>query len=193
MVATTRTRILDVAAAQFLETGYSATSMRDIAAECGVQPASIYHHFSSKESLLTEILDIGIARITEAVQPVLVNDTQTFSDRFERAVEAHLVALLELGAYTACHVVVFASSPESVRSASLPHRDRYEAMWTTLLREGQNTGVVRPDVDIAMTRLALLGALNATLEWFSGGTEALHHVARQFSNVFLNGLTEQEK
>ncbi len=46
-----RDKILMVATQMFAENGFSATSVRDIAHECGITLPSIYHFFGDKESL----------------------------------------------------------------------------------------------------------------------------------------------
>lgn len=52
----TRQRILDVAGAMFVDRGYDATSLREIAAELGFTKAALYYHFKSKEDILRELL-----------------------------------------------------------------------------------------------------------------------------------------
>jgi AcrR family transcriptional regulator len=54
--AGTRRRLLDVAAALFIERGYSAVSMRDIAAAARVTKGAVYGHFRSKGQLLVEVI-----------------------------------------------------------------------------------------------------------------------------------------
>ncbi len=54
-IAETRQRILDAARDLFVENGYEATSMRAIAKRIEYTPTAIYHHFDSKEALLTEL------------------------------------------------------------------------------------------------------------------------------------------
>ena len=48
-------QILNVAGSLFVEKGYAATSLAAIAAEAGLQRASLYHHFASKDAMLVEI------------------------------------------------------------------------------------------------------------------------------------------
>ena len=62
-----RGRILDAAAVEFARSGYSATSVRDIAAAAGILPGSMYYHFASKEDLLAAVHAAGIQRIKERV------------------------------------------------------------------------------------------------------------------------------
>ncbi|MGH7860068.1 MAG: helix-turn-helix domain-containing protein, partial [Candidatus Binatia bacterium] len=52
----TRRQILDAALRLFAERGYGGTSIRDIARAAGVQSASLYSHYPSKEHVLAEIV-----------------------------------------------------------------------------------------------------------------------------------------
>lgn len=51
-----RTRILDAALALMSEQGSAGASMRQLAAACGLNVATIYHYFPSKEDLLHSVL-----------------------------------------------------------------------------------------------------------------------------------------
>ena len=57
-------KVLLAARALFVEEGYAATSMRQLAARVGVQPGSLYHHVASKQDLLLDVLmDIATTRL----------------------------------------------------------------------------------------------------------------------------------
>jgi AcrR family transcriptional regulator len=48
---TTKARIRDAALARFPKSGFAATTIRAVAADAGVSPALVVHHFGSKEGL----------------------------------------------------------------------------------------------------------------------------------------------
>jgi AcrR family transcriptional regulator len=52
----TRQKILDTAERLFGEDGYSATSLRRIISQAGVNLAAIHYHFGSKQDLLDEVI-----------------------------------------------------------------------------------------------------------------------------------------
>ncbi len=54
--ARTRELLIDVAAELFIERGYEAVSMRDIAAVAGLTKGALYGHFRSKGQLLVEAI-----------------------------------------------------------------------------------------------------------------------------------------
>src|SRR5438046_9035020 len=56
----TRDRVFEAAAEVFHRKGYDSTSMSDVASAAGLTKAGLYHHVSSKESLLYTVLDSGL-------------------------------------------------------------------------------------------------------------------------------------
>ena len=57
----TRERLLDLSARLFIDRGYDAVSLRDIADEAGVTKGAIYGHFRSKGQLLVEVIRTQLA------------------------------------------------------------------------------------------------------------------------------------
>jgi AcrR family transcriptional regulator len=57
MMSETKEKILDTAQRLIGEQGYSATSVRQIVAEAGVNLAAIHYHFGSKEELLAAVIE----------------------------------------------------------------------------------------------------------------------------------------
>ncbi len=55
--ADTRTRLAECALALFLEKGFAATSVREIATEAGVTIPALYYHFGSKDGLLGSLVE----------------------------------------------------------------------------------------------------------------------------------------
>jgi AcrR family transcriptional regulator len=65
--AATRQRIADTALQLFLERGYEAVGIRDVAAEADVAVTTLFSHFASKEALVFERDDDFEQRLTQAV------------------------------------------------------------------------------------------------------------------------------
>lgn len=55
--------------------GYHRTSLRDIAAACGLLKGSIYHYFDSKEDLMKEVLTSGHGKVKSEVLSVAYHDS----------------------------------------------------------------------------------------------------------------------
>ncbi|MEV0747171.1 TetR/AcrR family transcriptional regulator [Streptomyces sp. NBC_00184] len=65
--AATRQKIADTALRLFLERGYDAVGIRDVAAEADVAVTTLFSHFASKEALVFEQDTAFEQRLTEAV------------------------------------------------------------------------------------------------------------------------------
>ncbi len=70
--AGTRRRLLDLAAELFVEHGYDAVSMRDIASAARLTTGAVYGHFLSKGQLLVEVIRWKIAENDREVDYVEV-------------------------------------------------------------------------------------------------------------------------
>lgn len=188
-----RQGILNAAALLFRQHGYSGVSLRAVAQGAGIKAGSIYYHFASKDEIVTEILNAGILAVhTEVIAAVdaLPADAPA-ATVIHAAVRGHLRSLLEHGDYTSANVRIFGQVPEAVRDANLVARRSYETYLDGLLTDLQADGGLRKGIPISRFRLMLIGALNATLEWFDpakGGVDAL---ADDYADILLNGLLAQ--
>ena|SRR5690606_12078986 len=72
-----REAIREAAARLFPVRGYTGTSVRDIAAAAGVDPALVIRHFGSKEELFLEIMQLDAD-----AQPLLDGPVETLGEHF---------------------------------------------------------------------------------------------------------------
>ncbi len=75
--------LLDAAMRLFVERGFSATSMRDIARAAGVTPGLAYHYFDSKEKLFAEALEAYAARCAEEGVRILDDPSLALEDKVD--------------------------------------------------------------------------------------------------------------
>jgi AcrR family transcriptional regulator len=73
----TRRRMLEAARELFVEQGYGATALQDVADRAGVAVQTIYFTFGNKRSLLKELVDVAIVGDDE---PVATMDRPWFRD-----------------------------------------------------------------------------------------------------------------
>ena len=185
-----RDRITDAAAELFLRNGYAQTSLRDIAAAVGIKAGSIYYHFDSKEALLRDILQRGIAVMEEAFERAAAETRDVEpAERIRAHVASHLSALFDHGPYTTNHVSAFHIAPDSVKAAVIPSRDRYEQMWVGLFDELRTSGAMSTDLPPGLTRLALFGAMNFAVEWFDPARGNLGELSETIARQFWNGVS----
>lgn len=164
-----RQQILDVAARLFRERGYLGTSLRDLAASVEMKAGSLYYHFKSKDDLAIEVLRIGVERVAQEVERQ-VAALPRHSDARARlmvAAEAHLETLLLASDYTSAHIRCFAQVPPAVQERLRAARRAYEQFWCRLVDRVAHGPASRR----RYLRLAILGALNWSLEWFNAARD----------------------
>lgn len=178
-----RAVLLEAAARCFLDKGYAAASMRDIAARAGMQPGSIYYHFASKAELLFAVHEAGMSRITAAVTAALIGVEGPWR-RLEAACVAHLAALLEGGVFFQAVMREMPARSHPARRRITRMRDDYEAIFAALLADlPLSRGVDRRDL-----RLMLLGAMNWSYSWYRPGGRTPAHIARSFVGFLRAGV-----
>ena len=185
---TPRGTILRVATELFGRQSYPATSMRDIASEVGILAGSLYAHIDGKETLLLEIIQQGIAEFLAAVRAGLAA---------EGSAEAKLRAMI------LAHVRVVAKHPQKTQivfhqwrylsegKQRIVREDRaaYQELFTDIIEAGARDGSFGADIDVRISVLSILGALNWTPEWLSSdGPIPVEEVASRLSDAMLKGI-----
>ena len=85
-----RRLILETALRLFAERGYSGTSIRDIAAACGLQGPTIYSHYPSKEHVLAELVRIAHEEHLRRVRAALLDSQPDPCEQIRAYVRAHV-------------------------------------------------------------------------------------------------------
>ncbi len=187
----TREAILAAAARLFRYEGYHATTMRDIAQEAGIEAGSIYYHFQSKDQILSEVLDLGVRQLYEAVSEI-VRSAPTSSEDFRKTfgllIETHLTYLLTDSDFTSANIRNYPMLSDETRA---PHRDlraSYAAAWGNFLKEAKRNGHLRRDISITVIRQFILSAMNWTVEWYDVEKYPVHILAERMSKLILDGM-----
>ncbi len=173
-----RAQLLDAAARNFREQGYTAASVRDIATDAGMKAGSMYYYFPSKADLLIALHEEGTRRISSAVNKAIEAELKPW-ERLEAAMAAHLEMLLDGGDYAQVVVRELALEENSIRVRLVPLRDSYEAKFANLI----DSSPIREDVPRQYLRLMILGALNWSRVWYRPGGDAPTSIAHEFLEV----------
>jgi AcrR family transcriptional regulator len=169
----TRTKLLDAAITRLAEVGPDA-SFDAIAADVGVTKGALYHHFGSKEGLVSEVYKEAVRRHAERV--IEASHVGNGRERLHGliAASARLYGsgtpfyrlLLRL------HVEAGTSRPYLAETARAVQRRQRDYM-TELVEAGQQDGSIRADIDAH----ALGQTVNAVMQGFL--VQQLEPVAEQ--------------
>src|SRR5947208_1572116 len=87
-------QITQIAQNKFREKGYRAVSMRELADEVGIEAASFYNHFASKESILKEICFRMADEFFNELEKVIVEE-KNFDKQLTKAITSHIKVITE--------------------------------------------------------------------------------------------------
>ena len=184
----TKEEILDAAAQIFRLKGYHATSMQDIAGAVNLQKASLYHHVSSKQKILLELLDQALELLTGQIIGIVNDEALSADEKLRQMMESYLKALTDHFDLATVLLMEHRSLESDLHTRHIPNRDRFEALWHEVVEEGMQTGVFCC-AETSLTVRNLLGAMNWTITWFNpNGEMAIEDIADQTASLFLNGL-----
>lgn len=187
-----RDHILEAAAQIFSEKGYHATSMQDIAEAVRLQKASLYHHVASKQEILFDLLEIALDLLIEQQEAVMALP-QPPEVKLRHAISAYIKILTDHQALSAVLLLEYRSLEPALRLRHINKRDRYEALWRSLIQEGKTAGVFDA-IDTAFAARALLGEMNWTITWYkAGGSLTAQQIADKYSDLLMRGLLVREQ
>ncbi len=167
--------LLDASATAFARHGFSATTIRAIAAGASMTPGAIYVHFPSKDALLLAVYEEGVERVLRAVDAAASGANDPWA-RLEAVVAAHLTTIVDGGDYAKVMTQVLPSDVASVAHELRALRDRYERRIAALVDELE----LPPSVDARLFRLMLFGAMNWTPVWYDPESGDVAGIARGY-------------
>lgn len=183
----TRDDILEAAAQVFRQKGFHGASMANIAEAVNLQKASLYHHVSSKQEILFEILDRALELLLERISPIARLDLPA-DERLCRMICEYLQILAENTDLSAVLLFEHRSLEGRQHARHVPNRDKFEALWREVLQDGVRARQFECD-DIPLTARAILGIMNWTITWYRpNGGLAIQQIADHYSSLLLNGL-----
>lgn len=185
-----RDEILRSALRLFVDRGVASTSMNQLADEVGIQKASLYHFFESKEQLVFEVLTpavegpylalLEIAGRKEPAADRLRAAMRALGSAFENHTgEMHILVRENLGAVLGPQLY---KRIEEVRRL-------YTVAFRGIIKDGCETGEFDVD-DELLTTFAIIGAINWMFAWYKerhrvSGSD----VGSYFAELFLLGMT----
>jgi AcrR family transcriptional regulator len=185
-----RAEIFAAALHLFQAKGYHGASMQDLADAVGMQKASLYYYFHSKEDLLVLVCERGTNALTTELVELTASDLSA-TEKLKHAIEYHLIALCEqLDLFTVFlreQKFLNATQKQRLRGAGKKHAELLGA----ILEQGIASGEFR-SLNVRVTTLAILGMCNWLSEWYSpDGPLTPREIAAILSDLVWRGLVQQ--
>jgi len=181
-----RGQILAAAARLFATRGYSATTMNDVAAACGLSKATLYHYVHDKHDLLAQVSRGHVARLESLVADVLARGLPPAE---------LLAALIE------CFMSAYASAQHEHRVLTedvkflqpAPQQEVLDGQRRVVAVFAEAIAAARPELAArpmaGALAMLLFGMMNWTFTWLKAAGPLSHEaVARMVSELFFGGL-----
>jgi AcrR family transcriptional regulator len=157
-------QIEDAAVRLFGERTYPVVGMRGISGAVCILPGSLYVHIRRKEDILLRIVEHGIRRYLDAIEPIVESGAPAPS-RLRSAIVAHLCVLAETLPQTRVAFHQWTYLSPAMQERVIVMRGEYESLFSRILREGMATGEFRAIEHPRIAVLAIVGMLNSVTEW----------------------------
>ncbi len=181
--------ILDAAVQLFAEYGYHAAPLRDIARIAGIQAASIYHHYPSKQALLVEIMETYMQLLNNSTERII----HEYTDPLQ---QLHEVIANHIRMHTTYKAEFFILDTEirslerESRPSILSLRHKYETLLQEILHEGMERGIFRR-CDVKVTSYAIITMCTQVAAWFRpDGRLSVQQVITIYRQLITEGLLQ---
>lgn len=163
--AQTRRLAQRVALELFTRYGYERTSLRQIAEELGINKASLYYHFASKEAILQSLMD---ERGSEAEQLIeWLHQQPRTADLLEQAV---LRWVLSFSADKLRAIRFMAANPLVIRDLAKGGGDRVGSLLSALIDDLSELLPERTDENVLLLRMSVL-SINSAAQAVAPGVD----------------------
>lgn len=184
----TRRELVDSALHLFEKEGFDRTTLQQIVSRANLTKGAFYHHFESKEDLLSQIQNEYLDTQIEAANAIVASQTDTV----EQLRELIRLSLSGVATYRA-HVAIFYQERRHLTGDRLAavsaRRNELEAVFRGAVQRGIDAGTFRADMSGRVISFGILGMCAWAVQWFNpDGSLSIDEVAEQFCLLILDGL-----
>jgi AcrR family transcriptional regulator len=175
------------AARTFVERGFDATSVNDIASALGVTKAGLYHYIASKEALFFDVVSLGMDWLEEEVvkQVIGIADPE---ERLEQMLVRHATLTGTNEPWITLLLDEMHALPQPQRGLIEARKRRYFEMLRGTLLELKAKGRLR-DVDPTIASFGVIGMIIWIPRWIRpDGKKSGDEVAKEIARLGLNAL-----
>jgi AcrR family transcriptional regulator len=169
--------------------GFAQTTLEDVAAEVGINRATLYYYVGTKEELLVALLDEPIETLRRRMEEIAAQPVPA-REKLERSLTEYARAMAErpeLMIFQGENVHQVMSGPEA--DAIRGNADRYGKVLAEVISDGARSGDFRADIDPAVAVLGILGMFNWMHRWYDpGGPRTLESFGADFTSMAVAAL-----
>lgn len=179
--------LVEIGARVFAENGFDRTTVSDLARAFGVQKATFYHYFESKEDLLQAVLQTGIVNLYEQATRAVATEREPIA-QLGTLLDCHVRHVEQAGSRLILFLVEQQAVSEPFRSEYLGLRRKYNKLFVDVIRRGQELGVFEAGNPSVMA-YGILGMYNWLVQWYQPtGALKLPAIHEGLKTIALRGI-----
>ncbi len=183
-----RDELIQIAGKLFADNGFHVTTIRDVADAANIQSGSLYHHFTSKESMVEELLREYWAKLLDGYRQVAAEEKD--ASRAAYGLIRCSVSLLDECRYALR--IMLSDWVYLARSFSFMEQSLQECqnIWLDVLERGQREGAFDANLDVKVVYRTVMASVSGTTRWFDPrGRLSAEELADQIAALFMGGVS----
>ncbi|MFV1443263.1 MULTISPECIES: TetR/AcrR family transcriptional regulator [unclassified Phaeobacter] len=183
-----RAQILKSAAKVFAEEGFDRASMTQLARECGISKANIYHYYDSKDAVLFGLLDTYLSALRDRVCTVDVTGLSP-EQRLRCIVSEILLAYQGADHEHQVQISAMGALPEAQQKLLRAYQRELVQLVSDALAGVAAPAIAKDPARLRAVTMSVFGMLNWYYMWNSGaGPEAREDYAQMVADLTMNGI-----
>lgn len=155
-------QIIEVAERLFSQKGFAGTSVRDIAQEADVNVSMISYYFGSKEKLIEALFQLRMTESSNRLETLVMTSDLSALQKFNVFIDSVVDRLMGNQCF---HNIMMREQLSSERTQVITDyirglKLRNVELIRRMIREGQEAGEFRNDINVSLVTTTLYGTVN---------------------------------
>jgi AcrR family transcriptional regulator len=152
----TAARIMQTAEKLFAKKGFECVSIRELAAECGVNISLISYHFGGKEQLLERIIETRVNSLLVGMRSLLEQETKCQATLLKKVFKQNIQLLSGAGCFMQIMVNELSGDARlALKEKIINIMMQGRKAMASIIEAGKATGQFRKDIDSEVTVMIL--------------------------------------
>ncbi len=179
--------IIETAAKLFKIKGFTATTMRDIAEQVGMEAASMYNHIKSKDEILQAIC-FKISNEYISQLNTIENQIKSPVEKIKELIRLHVrIIITDIDSISVANNEWKHLSEDALTAFKEARKD-YEQRFAKIIEAGVVAGELQP-INISVALFTILSAVRWVELWYKNDREISPEIlVENIINLLMNGL-----
>jgi len=183
-------KIIQAAIRVFARKGFYNARVSEIAKEAEVADGTIYLYFKNKDDILISLFEEEMRKLIDTMKEDLSKQKDPI-EKIKKFAMNHLSLISRNQDLAEVLQVELRQSSKFMREYVKDHYMEFLNIFASIIKEGQEQGLFRDDVNTGIAKRAFFGALDEMGRYWVLSSTRKHSIAesaKQISEIFIRGL-----